>query len=188
MQKRLFVAVTLPEEVERAISYEADAISAELPAELNARFSAQHKLHFTIIFLESQEEEGIPNMIDAMKKAVSHMKPFETRIIKTDYAPEGNSKRMVWAYGSSDGMEELKRRIEESFIAYGVWFPRTREKFSPHITLARFEPKDADTLPKIAGELDIKFEVSSVELVESEWPEGDEYKEVVSVDFEQKDR
>ena len=199
MQKRLFVAITIPDEVEKAISYEADVLSAELPAELGAHFISQHKLHFTIIFLDSQEEEGIPHMIKAIEEAVSDMEPFEVNIVRTDYAPKGDQKRMIWAYGDiSPGMEDLKGRIEESFEKHGIWFPRSKTKFVPHITLARFEPTEAAALPEIAGELDIKLKVSSVELVESERPalanqrrgepEGSEYHELASVDFGLKGR
>jgi len=199
MQKRLFVAITIPDEVEKAISYEADALSAELPAELGARFISQHKLHFTIIFLDSQEEEGIPHMIKAIEEAVSDMEPFEVNIVRMDYAPEGDQKRMIWAYGNiSPSMEDLKGRIEKSFENHGIWFPRSKVKFVPHITLARFEPTDVTMLPEIAGKLDMKFNVLSVELVESERPalanqrrgepDGSEYHELASVDFGLKGR
>lgn len=181
MMKRLFLAVSLPDEERKALSYEADAIEGDLPPGVNPRASGPDKLHFTIIFLDSQEEEVIPDIIKALEKAVSEMSPFEVRITKVDYNPGKSEKRMVWAYGETPEMSALRDRLSEALIEGGLVFPKFREELTPHITLVRFDPEEG--LPDVSADLDMKFTAKSIELIESEWPDGEEYHEVASAVF-----
>jgi len=183
MMKRLFLAISLPDEERKALSYETDAIEGELPEELNPRASGPDKLHFTIIFLDSQEEEAIPIIVKAMEKTASEMSPFEVKVTKIDYNSGKPEKRMVWAYGEAPQMSVLRDRLSEALIGEGLAFPKFRDELHPHITLVRFEPREEGGLPKLTADLDMKFTAGSVELIESEWPDGDEYHEVASVKF-----
>ncbi len=179
MDKRLFIAVNPPEEMKQKLSFEADAISSELPREAELRRTEEDKLHFTILFLDSQPEGLIGEIVAGIREAVKDFPAFEVRITKSDYNP--GEKRMVWAYSDSEEMKELSAKIAAELMKRGIRVPNEGRNMIPHITFGRFSYEG--NLPDIAGETNLSFQAKSVDLMESEWPDGEEHMVVETIDL-----
>ena len=132
MDKRLFIGVNPPEEIRQKLSFEADAISIELPPDAGFRRTEEDKLHFTILFLDSQPEEAIEEIIAGIKEAVQEMPSFPVKISRSGYDPSG--KRMVWAYSDSKGLKDASVMIAEELMKRGIRVPNEGRNMIPHIT------------------------------------------------------
>jgi 2'-5' RNA ligase len=171
MTHRIFIAINLPEKIkEELISFK------EKFPELPARWVKKENLHITLTFLGYIKEEIIPKIIEISQQIASNHNRFSIKIIKITYGPPKVSPpRMVWAIGEKNEIlgklqENLKNALREMKI------PQLEEEegrgFIPHITLARirkweFKQMEPEERPEIDENLNLSFEVKSIEIMES---------------------
>ena len=150
MRHRIFIAINLPEDVKKKL---AD-YQLKWP-ELPARWTKKENLHITLEFLGETTDEELLEILKNTKETAEKHKPFSVNFKKIIYGPPRGVPRMIWATGE---------KIKEF-------------NFSPHITLARlktweFNKMEPEEKPEINEEINLTFEVNSIEVMESDLKRG----------------
>ena len=126
---RLFVALTLPEDVRLRLS----ALANGLPG---ARWVKPDNLHLTLRFLGELDNTLAADVDDAL--AQIHTPRFDLTLNGVGHFGEGRKLRALWVGVDADTeLMRLQEKIEQSRIRAGL--PPEPRKFKPHITLARFK-------------------------------------------------
>ena len=173
MDKRVFIAIDLPEEIKQEIS----AILSKLKKDLRfpMRWMEPTNWHLTLTFLGYQSEEDIKLISEKLNLIVSGTEPFEIIFDKIVYGPPARPPRMIWGQVKSPEYGRLKEIIETELIKVGINFQKENRQPNPHLTLARFQ-QSSKNLPDIKTPLNLNFKVNKIFLMESQLkPSGAEY-------------
>lgn len=150
MRHRIFIAINLPEYIKKKL---AD-YQSKWP-DLPARWIKKENLHITLEFLGDTTDEELLDVLKNTKELAEKHEPFFINLNKIIYGPPKGAPRMVWATGE---------KIKEFDL-------------SPHITLARLKTWELRQIeqeerPDINEDINLSFEVSSIEIMESELKKG----------------
>ncbi len=175
MRHRLFIAINLPEEIKRKLS-EYEGKWPELPI----RWTKGENLHITLIFLGYLLDEELLEICKITKEVASRNQSFSINLNKICYGPPKKMPpRMAWVNGEkSREFTALKNDLEKSLgISEGVSFSPEKRVFSPHITLGRiraweFRQLEIEERPEVNEDIDLSFEVNSIEVMESQLKRG----------------
>ncbi len=133
---RLFVALTLPEDVRQRLS----GISNGLPG---ARWVKPDNLHLTLRFLGEVDNLAAADVDDALAKI--QCPGFDLSLKGIGHFGEGRKLRALWVgVDAGAGLLRLQEKIEQALIRVGL--PPEPRKFKPHITLARFKSNPRERL------------------------------------------
>lgn len=126
---RAFVAIALPDPVREAL--------VELQAGLRlGRPVPEENLHLTLAFLDDQPEDLLAELHEGLSAAM--LPAPELRISGLDLFG-GRSPKLLFAAVEPDPvLKALRDRVLSEARAAGIALKR--ERFRPHITLARFRP------------------------------------------------
>jgi 2'-5' RNA ligase len=169
MQKhRVFTAINLPESIKKELlSYKK--IWPDLPA----RWVNENNIHITLNFLGYIPSDDLMEVFKAVENVTSKHSCFYVKLNKIQYGPEKKiPPRMIWVKGEkSDELSRLKNDLDKALDNY------ENRGFSPHITLARirawdFKKIDPEERPEVLQEIDLSFEVESIEVMESVLKKG----------------
>lgn len=128
---RLFIAIPLPKNVQRAIYNVSESLRAESTA---GRFVPAGNHHVTMRFLG--ESDALADIASAMREAVRDAKPFVLKLGGIDYFTHSGTKTCVLRVdGETDEFYRIHETLEAALLDRG--FVRGRGKPTPHITLAR---------------------------------------------------
>jgi 2'-5' RNA ligase len=160
---RIFTAIRLPEKIKKELlSYKK-----KWP-DLPARWVSENNVHITLNFLGYVADEELKDILEAVEDVSRKHSAFYVKMNKICYGPEKKTPpKMVWAKGErSDELAGLKNDLDKALDNY------ENRGFSPHITLARirvwdFKKMDQEDIPQIEEDIDLEFEVKSIELMES---------------------
>jgi 2'-5' RNA ligase len=169
MGHRVFIAINLLEDVKKSlVSYEANW------PDLPIRWTKKENLHITLFFLGYVNDEELPEICQIVKDAAARNKPFDINLKKIIYGPPNKKPpRMVWAEGEkSRELGKLQGDLENSLSNS---LNKTEDKgrpYAPHITLGRIKTWDwkridLEEIPEVNEEINLSFEVNSVEIMES---------------------
>lgn len=168
MQRRLFIAINLPDRAVR----EVDAEVAELErlfAQEPVRFLKPDTWHLTLTFLGSQDDEAVGEIVHAMEEAAREEEPFPVLFTELLYGPPGKPPRMLWLGADRESTARLaavKERLDDLLRSRGVHIEESERRFTGHLTLARFaEP--VRVRPALALARPIELEAASLDLMES---------------------
>ena len=128
---RLFIAVPLPKDVQRAVF----SVQEELRVRSTAgRFVPQGNHHITVRFLG--ESSALSDIADAMHEAVKDARPFLLRLSSLGSFTHGGART---SFLNVDGDLKELSRIKETLDAalFDRGFAGAKNRFTPHITLAR---------------------------------------------------
>ena len=168
MQKRIFLAISLPEDIKKRLFRFVEKEYHDLPV----RWIRADNFHLTLNFLGYTQEEKIPEICAGIRQAVENYKSFEIEFSRAEAGPSEESKKLIWITGKkSSDLAKLKNSLDKNL---GILL-RERKEFMPHITLGRIKKKGWQILkyePKIDKELRFSLPVSSVELFESKFEKG----------------
>jgi len=176
MRHRIFIAINLPEDIKKELS----SFQSNWP-ELPCRWTKKENLHITLIFLGYLNDEELLEVLKITKEVVSRNQSFSINLKKIIYGPPKKMPpRMVWAEGEkSEELGKLQQDLENSLlIAQNSGFKKTENRpYLPHITLGRIktwewrqiEPEER---PEINEDIDLSFEVNSIEVMESQLKRG----------------
>jgi RNA 2',3'-cyclic 3'-phosphodiesterase len=163
-RKRIFVAINLPKKVREKL--------AEYRFDVPAKWTKTENLHITLNFLGQVEDEDLLDIFSAVQEAALNNSPFDLNFDKIAY---GSKYKMIWAVGkSTPSLANLKKDLDKKLSS-------DNKGFSPHITLARikmweFRSIDPEDRPQVEKNIDLNFEVDSIEVMESVLKkEGPEY-------------
>lgn len=166
---RCFVAISLPEPLLDRLAALQDAIPS-------GRVTPPENLHLTLAFLGELTEEAALAAHEALGglRAV----PFEVQIAGVDLFG-GKAPRVLYAgVRRSEALHDLHARIRSRLVGAGLQLQR--ERFRPHVTLARFgRPPGRDETARLGQFLQAHaafelppFPVASFSLYRSELGHG----------------
>ncbi len=185
-KKRLFLAINLPESVKKEL--DGAVAKAQEALDPSIRFVDRENWHLTVIFLGAQSDEDVTAINQALLEVGSEFEPPVVRLEKVTYGPVGRTPRMVWLVAdreSSQRIAAIKAALEKSLHEKGIRFDQEHHLFTGHITLARFNAVNRETLPELSIPFSRMFEAKTIELMESSPKKsGMEYEPLSSVDFE----
>lgn len=166
MQRRIFIAINLPENIKNKIACyqnEIEELFASCRNEVSdagpIKWTKKENLHITMEFLNYLTDEELIELCQKTKEIASEKKVFNIHLNKICYGPPDKKQtripRMVWLTG-----EKIK---EFNFV--------------PHITLGRiraweFKRLEPEEKPEINQDIDLNFEVNSIEIMESRLKRG----------------
>jgi len=184
MEHRVFIAINFNQQIRQKISkYHLD-----IP-QLPIHWTKKENLHVTLFFVGHVKDEIISEIIDIAEEVAEKHSPFFLELNKIGYGPNDKKPRMVWLTGKkSKEMGELKNDLEKRISNIPEQKISTfKEGLTPHVTLGRLIKTDFREMkekPIIDKNVSIKFEVFSIDVIESELnSNGAQYTVLQSVNF-----
>jgi 2'-5' RNA ligase len=179
MERRLFIAIPLPETTIQMLDAVLGDVDASLPR--SVRLVPQELWHITVLFLGDQDDESLPG-IDAALRSMYAGKELPIEFERVTYGPPGRPPRMVWATTTEETSAHigaLKQRLETELARNGIeWGHSEHGSFTGHVTLARFESRDG--LQPVDERMSEQFIARDLVLFESHLsPEGPTYQELL---------
>ncbi len=168
MSRRIFIAINPIRGIKEKI-YKYQDICPDLPV----RWIPKKNFHITLTFLGDVKDKAVPQVIERTKEVAQKHTPFFVTLNKMKYGPTDKKPRMVWITGKkSKPIADLKIDLEKKLLLSRRRGRSYKEGYSPHLTLGRlrkefgkFKPKER---PEIKTELFIKFEVTTIDVIQSE--------------------
>ena len=170
---RVFVAVDLPEDVERAMGAAARTLRDARIEGL--RVVRPEGIHLTLKFLGDVPESRVDEIGHAVSEAVAGHGRFE--VSTGDFGAFPNTRRPQVLWVGIGGRQEPLIRLQEDVDAAlgGMGLPAETRSFHPHLTLARLDRRTAaparrlsmDALEATGLSAGMRIPVRSVSLVQS---------------------
>lgn len=126
---RTFVAIALPRDLRDALT----ALTAALGA---GRAVARDNLHLTLAFLDDQPPATLTALDDRLRDIAAGS--FEIRIRGLDTFGARRPRVVFASVRPCDALLGLRGKVRHAAREAGIALPR--ERFRPHVTLARFSP------------------------------------------------
>ncbi len=128
---RLFIAVPLPKDVQRAVFSVQEELRENSVA---GRFVPQGNHHITVRFLG--ESSALADIADAMHEAVKDARPFVLRLGAIGSFSHGGARTSYLSVnGDLKELYRIKETLDSALLDRGVIGAKNR--LTPHITLAR---------------------------------------------------
>jgi 2'-5' RNA ligase len=165
---RLFVAVDLPEAALEAVEASA-ARWRERLGEGVGRWVPAENQHVTVAFLGRTWPSHVDWVLARLRRATNRVRAFDTGLAAFGVFPGRSRARVLWL-GLDErggGWDALAGSIRN---ALAEEFPAEAREYTPHLTLARFEPRVSfnEHSDALAGRIDAaRFRVRSVTLYRS---------------------
>lgn len=124
---RLFIAIDIPEDIKMWLQ----GMGSSIP---KARAVPDHQLHLTLKFIGDVESSVVLDIEENL--STISFSQFEIRLKGVGTFPPRGTPRVLWVGVEGNGtLTMLRNRIESSLSDLGI--PRSKKKYTPHITLAR---------------------------------------------------
>lgn len=171
MNHRIFIAINLPENIKKKLS----DYQSKWP-ELPCRWTKKDNLHITLAFLGYLSDEEVLRVCNLVKEVTLKHEPFFINLKIICYGPtDKKSPRMIWTEGEESlELGKLQKDLENSLSGLSAELQSEKGRaYSVHITLGRlkqweFKRIEPEERPEIKEEVNLKFEVNSVEIMESQ--------------------
>jgi len=181
---RLFVALEIPPGVRKSL---AEFLAVLRALSSQPRWVRTDNLHITLKFIGEVQPEKLGDIRVALS-AVHSDRSVTLDFRGVGFFPNERRPRVFWAgVEASANLERLARDIDRSLEKLGV--PPEKRPFSPHLTLARFEPPGLPEKLRAAIQENARREFGSVaarefHLIESKLkPGGAEYTTLETFPF-----
>lgn len=181
MSHRVFLAINLPEGIKKELQRAQKEINEMFPEELSQglfKWVPKDNLHLTLQFIGYIREQELQGICQTVKQVAASSKPFSLRLQRVCYGPPRKMPpRLIWV--ELEQSKELMQLVEKLGAV-------EKRPFSPHVTLARirtwqWKQIEPEERPEIEQELDLSFEVKSIEVMESKLKRsGPEYTALFS--------
>ncbi|MCB1368885.1 MAG: RNA 2',3'-cyclic phosphodiesterase [Rhodobacteraceae bacterium] len=136
---RCFIAMPLPDPVCDRLEEVQKVLRAGRPV-------PRENLHLTLAFLDDQSAAVLEELHDGL--SAIRVPPFDLRLAGLGVFG-GSRPRVLHAEAeASPALSGLHRRVRAAARMAGIELPR--ERFRPHVTLARFGPSDAGMASAVA--------------------------------------
>jgi 2'-5' RNA ligase len=131
---RTFVAVDLAPGVRHAIARELPNLQEAAP---HFNWVRAENYHFTLSFLGDVKDRELPEICKTFQNAAQSVDEFELEIVGLSPFPSNDRLKYIWA-GVGRGKEELiQLQAAVADAALQLGFPRDRDVYRPHLTIAR---------------------------------------------------
>jgi RNA 2',3'-cyclic 3'-phosphodiesterase len=181
---RLFVAIQIPSQIRNALAAFIEELRATAP---HAKWVRSENLHVTLKFLGHTDAAKLEKIENALR-IVRSPQPVNLDFSGVGFFPNEKRPRIFWAgMNSSPSLGPLAAAIDHTMHQLG--FPLEDRPFTPHLTLARFDPaglppKLADTVKKHTSKNFGSLSAGEFHLIESKLkPTGAEYTNLQSFRF-----
>jgi RNA 2',3'-cyclic 3'-phosphodiesterase len=132
---RLFVALEIPSEIRNALAVFVKELRGIAP---QAKWVRAENLHVTLKFLGETESARVAVMEGALG-SIRAAQPVTMEFRGLGFFPNEKRPRVFWVrMESSANLKALAEEIDSSMHELG--FPLEDRPFTPHLTLARFNP------------------------------------------------
>lgn len=152
-QFRLFIAVTLPNEVKAKIEAAQAELRRALP-EPGVRWTRREQFHLTLKFLGDVDATRVQPLEEAIRAACRGFSPLHLRAEQVGFFPNLRYPRVFWV-GVEDQTGQLPRLQPAVDAATRAFTNEQKEEhFTGHITLARIKAisrPEAESLGKAAA-------------------------------------
>lgn len=181
---RLFVAIEIPQDIRAAYAALLRELRGIAP---QAKWVRAENLHVTLKFLGNTGPEKL-EPLQSVLATVRSVKPVTLEFRGLGFFPSEERPRVFWAgMDASANLKLLASDIDHA--AYRLRFPLEERPFTPHLTLARFEPPGI--APKLRDAIRVHEAQSFGSLTTHEFhltesklkPTGAEYTTVQTVRF-----
>jgi 2'-5' RNA ligase len=131
---RLFVAMDIPDDIRSALA----GLSSKLRAACrDARWARTEGLHVTLKFIGETPAEKMEGLKTALA-SIPPRAPISLKFRGVGFFPNERRPRVLWAgVEASPELAALAAAVEGALDPMEI--PREERKFSPHLTLARFD-------------------------------------------------
>ena len=181
---RLFVALEIPSAVRENLAALLKSLRAVSP---QTRWVRPENLHVTLKFIGEVPDTKLAAIRSALAGARSDQ-PVTLDFRGLGFFPNEKHPRVFWAgMEASPNLKDLAADIDRATEKLGI--PREQRPFSPHLTLARFEPPGLpEQLHSAVRENEVRdfgtLRTSQFHLIESKLkPSGAEYTTLESFAF-----
>jgi len=185
---RLFVAISLPENVKDEIEKAQKELRTALPGEF-VRWTKREQFHLTLKFLGNVAESRVAELIDAVRVACLGFAALQLRAERIGFFPDMRFPRVAWAWvhDGKDVLPRLQQAIEANVKNFSL--EKSEQKFTGHVTLGRIQSihrRQAEILAKQALNMADRFfgewMADKVELIRSELlPGGSRYTTLAAI-------
>jgi len=180
----LFVALEIPSSVRENL---AAAIQQMRSIDPQAKWVRSENLHVTLKFLGETPAEKL-DVLRTSLSAVRSREPLELNFYGVGFFPNEKRPRVLWAgMASSPNLAPLADAIDKATATLG--FPLETRPFTPHLTLARFNPPGISPQLRVAAAQNASREFGALNtaafhLIHSKLkPTGAEYTTLQSFPF-----
>ncbi len=142
-------------------------------------------MHLTLKFLGEIDPGRVPEIVEAIERAIEDHSPFRVQFKGMGAFPNENYIKVVWVGIDSDGLGPLASDVIDAMAGLGF----ERSKFSAHLTLARVKgPKPRERIQEMIADnrdRDLgRLDVDSIYLMKSTLtPAGPIYDEVSRIEL-----
>ncbi|MFH1575819.1 MAG: 2'-5' RNA ligase family protein [Candidatus Nealsonbacteria bacterium] len=151
MMHRIFIAINLPEDIKNQLVGLQEKIDGLFQSPSPIRWTKKDNLHVTLEFLGNLSDDEVIKACKNTEEFSGGHEPFTVTLNKISYGPPKKMPpRMIWV--TAEKIAELN--------------------LTPHITLGRiqsweFRQIEPEERPDVAQEINLNFEVNSIEVMES---------------------
>ena len=172
-ERRLFVAVPLPDDAVSAVTDLVERVRAGHVGEgRDVRWVRMDGLHLTLRFLGPTPEHLLDPTIAAVGTVAREATPFDIAIRGAGAFPSAARPRALWLgiWDPTGALADLATQVQSALVSAG-WPPDDRP-FRPHLTLARSDgvsagPGAARRLAEASADLALTARVDHLVLFES---------------------
>ena len=134
---RLFVALEIPEETRETLRELMRRLQRKFKA---ARWVRPESMHLTLKFIGHVEVEKLPP-IRRVLAGVRNAHPIDVEFRGMGFFPSPRRPRVLWVgVEATPNLAQLVSKMDAELAELGI--PSEKRAFSPHLTLARFNPDE----------------------------------------------
>ena len=146
MKRRLFIAVSLPDDALNLVENELNALTPRFPNSI--RFIPRENWHTTLLFLGDQDESEIARIREAMDEVFREFGWEQISFDSILYGPTHHTPRMLWwnaTESTSKNLGVVRDLLARALEKRGVQWEHENRPYHGHVTLARLDEPPQDT-------------------------------------------
>jgi 2'-5' RNA ligase len=171
---RLFIAIHIPEQIQRELVTIQENVRAKLPTG-SVNWTKPEQLHVTLKFLGNVPNEQVEALKEQLGKVLKCTFSFDLRAEEVGAFPDTRFPRVIWA-GLTDTHGTLAQIHQHIEVAVSRFTTKdAREKFHAHVTLGRVKHLKApdrkllfEVLSKMNRQFFGEWQVKEIELMRSQ--------------------
>jgi RNA 2',3'-cyclic 3'-phosphodiesterase len=175
---RIFLAISLPEDVRCAIARAQEELRRALPDQA-VKWTKRDQFHLTLRFLGNVASPRVGSLVDAVRLACQPFPPLRLRAEGIGFFPDLRRPRVVWVsvHDERKHLRDLHKVLEAVTNEFTAKPPEGR--FTGHVTLGRakqIKRAQAEILSKLSLSIDAQvfgdWTTAEVEIMRSELSSG----------------
>jgi len=178
MKHRFFIAINIPDDIKIKID---EVLNKLRKFDWPVKWEPQDKLHITLNFLGSVNNDELSLVKDVIKQEIDEMKSFEIVIDGFLLLPDLKRPRIICLDVEENSiLLNLQSILSNRFEGLNIGLPE-KHIYNPHITIGKSKPTSENYNALIKTHFGAKFEVKSIEIMSSQTnPSGSVYSTLES--------